>query len=285
MSAQSAISPRSGFVQLAKGKAFSWQMPAGSFRDPDRNDTLSYTATLSNGKPLPTWLKFDAATQTFSGAAPANAKDAIDVKIVANDGHGASSTASDVFRVSFGNKTVLPTAPKGNEGVGNGPDAPPPGHTVNQNDGPGTGPGQPGNKPRSAQDDPLARFLDSFKADGKAAHPALPTLDRGMFERWLSEPLGTPRPGDPDRSRHAGERIEQHWAQLLRALDRMDAERQGLPAWQRPGQGADLAGLTGLLSGSAAMQRFGQDSIGLATGGTQLKGFAGLREGVSKLTC
>jgi VCBS repeat-containing protein len=272
-------------VQLAKGKAFSWQMPAGSFRDPDRNDTLSYTATLSNGKPLPTWLKFDAATQIFSGAAPANAKDAIDVKIVANDGHGASSTASDVFRVSFGNKTVLPTAPKGNEGVGNGPDAPPPGHTVNQNDGPGTGPGQPGNKPRSAQDDPLARFLDSFKADGKAAHAALPALDRGMFERWLSEPLGTPRPGDPERSRHTGERIEQHWAQLLRALDRMDAERQGLPAWQRPGQGADLAGLTGLLSGSAAMQRFGQDNIGLAAGGTQLKGFAGLREGVSKLTC
>ncbi|MFV0514159.1 MAG: SPFH domain-containing protein, partial [Jhaorihella sp.] len=50
-------------VQLAKGKAFSWQLPAGSFKDADRNDTLAYTATLSNGKALPSWLKFDAATK------------------------------------------------------------------------------------------------------------------------------------------------------------------------------------------------------------------------------
>ncbi|MCA1972104.1 MAG: putative Ig domain-containing protein, partial [Caenispirillum sp.] len=37
-------------VQLAKGRAFSWQLPAGSFTDRDRNDALSYTATLANGK-------------------------------------------------------------------------------------------------------------------------------------------------------------------------------------------------------------------------------------------
>jgi hypothetical protein len=35
---------------------------------------------------------------------------------------------------------------KGNEGVGNGEDPPPPGHEVNQNDGPGTSPGNPGSK-------------------------------------------------------------------------------------------------------------------------------------------
>ncbi len=35
---------------------------------------------------------------------------------------------------------------KGNEGVGNGDDPPPPGHATNRNDGPGTSPGNPGNK-------------------------------------------------------------------------------------------------------------------------------------------
>ncbi|MBK6638115.1 MAG: putative Ig domain-containing protein [Rhodocyclaceae bacterium] len=37
-------------------------------------DTLSYSAALANSKTLPAWLKFDAATQTFSGTAPAGAK-------------------------------------------------------------------------------------------------------------------------------------------------------------------------------------------------------------------
>jgi len=38
------------------------------------------------------------------------------------------------------------TSGHGNEGVGNGQDDPPPGHDYNQNDGPGTGPGNPGSQ-------------------------------------------------------------------------------------------------------------------------------------------
>ncbi|KAF7598366.1 MAG: hypothetical protein CGU29_12925 [Candidatus Dactylopiibacterium carminicum] len=175
-------------VQLAKGKVFSWKVPAGSFRDADRNDTLSYSATLSNGKALPSWLKFDAATQTFSGTAPANAKGSIDVRVTASDGHGECSTASDNFKVSFGNKTVVPTASKGNEGVGNGADAPPPGHGANIDDGAGISPGQPGRKHGGDRDnDPLGRFLDGFKRDDKSdpsQHSSLPALDRRWFEQW-----------------------------------------------------------------------------------------------------
>lgn len=266
-------------VQLAKGKAFSWQIPAASFIDPDRNDRLTYTATLANNKPLPSWLKFDAATQTFSGTAPANAKGSIDVKVVASDGHGASSTAADVFRISFGN---VPTAAKGNEGVGNGQDAPPPGHAVNHNDGPGTAPGQPGNKPQSAQDDVLARFLDGFKSDAKPGHWGLPALDRGWFERWLAQPAG--------RSEHAAstassQAIEQHWQHLMTALSRLDAERQGAGQWFGKGQGADISGLSGLLSSATGLQRVHADAVGLAAAGTELKGFAGLREGMTQLRC
>jgi VCBS repeat-containing protein len=87
-------------VQLAKGKAFSWRIPSGSFVDADRNDILSYTATLSSGKALPTWLNFEAATQTFSGTTPANAKGSISVHVAASDGHGEYSVASDDFKIS-----------------------------------------------------------------------------------------------------------------------------------------------------------------------------------------
>ena len=268
-------------VQLAKGKAFSWQMPAGSFRDADRNDTLSYAATLSNGKPLPSWLKFDAATQTFSGTAPTGSTAAIDVKVVASDGHGVCSTASDVFRISVGNKTVLPAASKGNEGVGNGADAPPPGHSANINDGAGTGPGNPGGS-KGKQDDLLERFLDGFKADAKAVNQnPLPSLDAGWFDRWLSPSV--PSQGQAPSPSNS-QAVEAHWQHLLQALNRLDAERQGAAQWLGKGQGADLAGLVGLLSGNAAMLRTHGDAVGLAAG-TQLKGFAGLKEGVTALRC
>lgn len=268
-------------VQLAKGKAFSWQMPAGSFRDADRNDTLSYAATLSNGKPLPSWLKFDAATQTFSGTAPASARGSIDVRVTASDGHGECSTASDVFKISFSNKTVVPTVTKRNEGVGNGADAPPPGHSANINDGAGTGPGNPGGS-KGKQDDLLERFLDGFKADAKAVNQnPLPSLDAGWFDRWLSPSV--PSQGQAPSPSNS-QAVEAHWQHLLQALNRLDAERQGAAQWLGKGQGADLSGLVGLLSGNAAMLRTHGDAVGLAAG-TQLKGFAGLKEGVTALRC
>jgi VCBS repeat-containing protein len=275
-------------VQLAKGKAFSWRMPAGSFVDADRNDTLSYTATLSNGKALPTWLKFDAATQSFSGTAPTNAKGSIDVRVTASDGHGECSTASDDFKISLGNKTVVLTAIKGNEGVGNGADAPPPGHDANINDGAGTSPGQPGRKHGSERGDddgdPLARFLDGFKRDDKSTrspHSALPALDRRWFEQW-GEQQQTSGQASHGQANHD---VERHWAELTHALNRLDAERQSAPAWSHANQGADLSGLAGWMQGGAHDARGGVDAVSLACGtGTHLKGFSGIKEGVGKLS-
>ncbi|MDP2694049.1 MAG: Ig-like domain-containing protein, partial [Gallionella sp.] len=124
---------------FTRDKHFSWQMQEGSFTDIDQGNTLGYAASLADGSALPDWLSFDAATQTFSGETP---KDVgfVDVMVtatdVAADGSMAGSlSASDVFRISVS---------RGNEGVGNGEDAPPPGHDHNANDGPGTSPGHPG---------------------------------------------------------------------------------------------------------------------------------------------
>ena len=46
---------------------FSFTVPATSFIDVDAGDSLTLSATLADGSPLPAWLSFDAATQTFSG--------------------------------------------------------------------------------------------------------------------------------------------------------------------------------------------------------------------------
>jgi VCBS repeat-containing protein len=269
-------------LQLAKGKAFSWQVPAGSFHDADRNDTLAYKATLFDGNALPSWLKFDAATQTFSGTAPANAKGSIDVRITASDGHGDCATASDVFKISFGSKTVVRTASKGNEGVGNGADAPPPGNGTNVNDGAGTSPGHPGRKQGSERDDdPLGRFLDRFKRDDKPAHSALPTLDRRWFAQWGEQQPWSGQAGHGQASRD----VERHWAELTHALNRLDAERQGAPAWSQAHQGADLSGLVGWMQGGAHGARGGVDAVSLAcSSGTQLKAFTGIKEGMGNLS-
>ena len=60
--------------------------PAIPFADVDAGDTLTYSATLANGDPLPTWLTFNAATRTFSGT-PANGDvGQITVRVTATDG-------------------------------------------------------------------------------------------------------------------------------------------------------------------------------------------------------
>lgn len=59
--------------QLAtEGVAFSCALAANTFSDDDaiHGDILSYAATLADGSDLPSWLMFDASTQTFTGTAP-----------------------------------------------------------------------------------------------------------------------------------------------------------------------------------------------------------------------
>ncbi|WP_168941318.1 putative Ig domain-containing protein [Parazoarcus communis] len=264
-------------VQLAKGQAFSWQVPEGSFVDLDRTDSLTFAASLSNGRALPSWLAFDPVAQTFSGTVPSGSTAAIDVKVVATDGHGVYSTASDVFQVRIGNKTVLPAASRGSEGVGNGAGAPLPGQVANQNDSAETSQGNPVNKGK--QEDLLDRFLDGFKLDTKTAvsHASVSLLDARWFERWLSPPAAE---SGVVTSPSSGAAMEAHWQDLLHALSRLDTERQEASLWKGKALGADITGLAGLLSANTVTLRANSDAVGLAVG-SQLKGFAGLREGLA----
>ncbi len=53
------------------GQAFSYTVPGGTFADVDASDSLTLTATKSDGTALPAWLTFNPMTGAFSGT-PAN---------------------------------------------------------------------------------------------------------------------------------------------------------------------------------------------------------------------
>jgi VCBS repeat-containing protein len=87
--------------------AFTFKIPAGSFTDPNANDTLTYTAKLADGTALPDWLHFDANTQTFSGTAGNADVGGCSVTVTATDTSGLS--ASSTFAVNVANINDAPT--------------------------------------------------------------------------------------------------------------------------------------------------------------------------------
>jgi len=78
------------------GVAWNFQIPSSTFGSADGNG-LTYTATMADGGPLPSWLSFDPATATFSGTPPTDLIDTIDFKVSANDG---SNTISGSFELT-----------------------------------------------------------------------------------------------------------------------------------------------------------------------------------------
>ncbi|WP_326489444.1 putative Ig domain-containing protein, partial [Pectobacterium versatile] len=56
---------------VAQDSSLNFTLPSGLFTDADAGDTLTLSATLADGTPLPAWLSFNPATGTFSGT-PAN---------------------------------------------------------------------------------------------------------------------------------------------------------------------------------------------------------------------
>ncbi|MEP0912397.1 DUF4347 domain-containing protein [Leptolyngbya sp. GB1-A1] len=73
---------------------FNFTFDAATFKDPD-GDKLTYTITPASGS-LPSWLKFDAATRTFSGTpAMSDLDKTFDITVIAND--GKQGTVNDTF--------------------------------------------------------------------------------------------------------------------------------------------------------------------------------------------
>ncbi|MGD1893684.1 MAG: FG-GAP-like repeat-containing protein [Cyclobacteriaceae bacterium] len=76
---------------------FAFTIPANTFSDQNQNDSLSYTVTLANGEPLPTWLTFDPITLTLSGT-PAKSEE-LTIRVTATDKQGESASDEIILTI------------------------------------------------------------------------------------------------------------------------------------------------------------------------------------------
>ena len=85
------------------GQTFVYTFPANTFSDADLNEVLTYSATLANGEPLPTWLTFNGANRTFNGTST-NSAGTLNLVVIATD--TAQASVSSPF-----NLTIIGTTP------------------------------------------------------------------------------------------------------------------------------------------------------------------------------
>ena len=83
-------------VTFAEDNGFAYTINSSAFADAD-GDPLSYSVSLANGDPLPSWISFDGLT--LSGSAPANFNGELTLRVTASDGQ-ASVSDDLVLRVT-----------------------------------------------------------------------------------------------------------------------------------------------------------------------------------------
>jgi hypothetical protein len=79
-----------------QGQRVSLTLPSGTFTDP-QGSRLTYTATLSDGSALPSWLSFNGTSGLFSGTVPTGTN-GLSLKVTATDNYGLS--AAETFSVA-----------------------------------------------------------------------------------------------------------------------------------------------------------------------------------------
>ena len=80
------------------GTLFNYQFLANTFNDAD-GDSMTYTATLSNGSAFPSWLSFNENTRRFSGTPASGDTGTITVRVTASDGNLSVSDDFDIMVV------------------------------------------------------------------------------------------------------------------------------------------------------------------------------------------
>ncbi len=89
-------------------QSFSFTLPANTFTDP-YGQNLTYTASLSNGNSLPSWLSFNPSTLTFSGIAPGIGQN-LNVIVTATSPGGLSASETLPITISGGGSAVMATS-------------------------------------------------------------------------------------------------------------------------------------------------------------------------------
>ncbi len=99
--------------QATEDVSFNVVVPVNIFADADHvhGDQLAYSAALSDGSALPSWLNFDSTTRTFSGT-PLNGEVRIlNIDVTATDGEALSATDSFALTVQNMNDVPIVAAP------------------------------------------------------------------------------------------------------------------------------------------------------------------------------
>ncbi|MBF0561142.1 MAG: putative Ig domain-containing protein [Alphaproteobacteria bacterium] len=98
------ISAQTASQTWSQGQSISFALPAGTFTDP-QGQAMTYTAAQTGGAALPSWLSFNARTNTFTGLVPAGVS-GLNLQVTAQDTSGLSTPET------FSVQTPLPPAPK-----------------------------------------------------------------------------------------------------------------------------------------------------------------------------
>ena len=102
------IAPSLPDQTATEATAFTYQAPA--FTDPE-GDSLTYSASLSDGNALPTWLSFNAATRTLSGTPlEADTPASLTIRVTATDDGTPSSSTSNSFTLTVRQVNDAPVA-------------------------------------------------------------------------------------------------------------------------------------------------------------------------------
>jgi len=90
------IKSQSGIV----GQSFSFAIPDNTFFDEDSEISFTWSFSLNNGKPLPSWLIFNATTNSFSGIPT----EAGDLRIIVTATDKGKGSGMGVFKLSISDK-------------------------------------------------------------------------------------------------------------------------------------------------------------------------------------
>ena len=104
-----ALLAQTGDQRMAGGQAFSFTLPSATFGSGD-GSTLAYSAEQPGGAALPSWLKFNAATLTFSGTAPTSGA-ALPIVLVAAKSDGTAAAEEFHLYASSGRPVLQAQAP------------------------------------------------------------------------------------------------------------------------------------------------------------------------------
>ena len=82
-------------------------IPPTAFQEADLGKNVIYTATLFDGRLLPSWMIFDDKTLTLSGRPPAQSEGVYDIKIIARNNKKLSAHILVTLRVVRGYRTIM----------------------------------------------------------------------------------------------------------------------------------------------------------------------------------